>query len=187
MKKIVFLLMLAIFSLIVLFESLSAISLNKKTAFVSISTNQPASSITIKTPTSTASLAGGTKKVRLYPGTYQITASDGSSIASQSITLSAKEITSVHLVLTKSIMGSVLINNTQAIDLVSLMDHLPFYGPAYNYLINYQLVGRGHQKFLLKITAPTKPQQAQAITWLKGLGYNTSRLNIVYYTSPVNF
>jgi hypothetical protein len=64
-----------------------------------------------------------------------------------------------------------------------LIKELPYIGPGLEFRVDYgNGTGANSSKIIIYITAPDQPSQQDALTWIKGQGFNPSKLDIQYIT-----
>ena len=66
----------------------------------------------------------------------------------------------------------------------SLVKLLPFFGPNFEYRVDYDInYATNPSSIVINITGPTAQSQQDAISWIKSQGYSINNLNINYITA----
>jgi hypothetical protein len=115
-------------------------------------------------------------KVRLKPGSYKLFASIGKRQESRTIVIYKKQTTVQKLTVTVPTAQTTPPNIIESDKLIKL---LPFYGPNFEYTINYKYTFTSsipQPIITIDTTAPTGLQDAEA--WISGMGFNISLLDI---------
>lgn len=175
--------------LIVVYQFIHALATKNSTGILEVDTNISNTTITVTKNNSLEKVIGtDSAKVRIQPGSYAVVASVDSKQASQEVSIQKGKTTLVSLTpvaqKAMSTTSSVPSIATQAED-NAIVHYLPFTGAALSYQITYKFTGPNKTQLVLIVTAPTSAGQQLATTWLQGLGFNPSSLNIQYYYGDI--
>ena len=183
MKKVLHLVILFLVVLFLMYELSYSIYYSQTTGI--LQAYSPGAALTVtRQGYSVVNIGTGSGRVRLKPGSYQLIASKEQSQITKNFTITNKSLTTLNV-------GNVPVANQVSSGSVnaanSLINNLPFLGPASEYRIDYiYTFNNSIATPVITIYATSDQAKQDALAWISSQGINPALLNIRYLADTPN-